>query len=62
MAKKQSVPVKSRVEYQGELTGTLAETADLDDLGMSYSPIQAMWQVNPEEEESPRDKHELPIE
>jgi hypothetical protein len=35
------------IEYTGELTGTLAEAAEKDSLGVPYSPLQQMWQVNP---------------
>lgn len=42
--------MKQKIEYTEKLTGTLAETADHDMLGVPYSPLQQMWQVNPEAE------------
>ncbi len=36
-----------KVEYTQPLTGTLAEAAESEELGVPYSPLQRMWQVNP---------------
>lgn len=56
MANEKNIPTQNQITYAGKLTGTLDETADLDHLGMSYSPIQATWQVNPGEEVLPEDE------
>jgi hypothetical protein len=38
------------IEYTGPLTGTLAEAVEAQNakqLGVPYSPLARMWQVNP---------------
>ncbi|MED2010603.1 hypothetical protein P4V39_21290 [Brevibacillus borstelensis] len=39
-----------RIEYTEPLTGTLAEAAEADPLGIPYSPLARTWQVNPQAE------------
>jgi hypothetical protein len=39
--------MRQKIEYTGELTGTLAEAADQAPLGVPYNPLKQMWQVNP---------------
>jgi hypothetical protein len=39
--------VQERIEYMEPLTGTLAETSRSEQLGVPFSPLQQMWQVNP---------------
>ncbi|MEJ8546868.1 hypothetical protein [Brevibacillus borstelensis] len=39
-----------RIEYTEPLTGTLAEAAEANPLGIPYSPLARMWQVNPQAE------------
>ncbi|MCK9906739.1 hypothetical protein MXD63_42955 [Frankia sp. Cpl3] len=36
-----------KIVYDGALTGTLAEAAEQEPLGVPYSPLTRMWQVNP---------------
>ena len=48
--------ISQEILYEGELSATLSETADQNHLGLSYSPIQAMWQVNPGAETLPQDE------
>lgn len=36
-----------RIEYTEPLTGTLAEAAQADPLGIPYSPLARTWQANP---------------
>lgn len=50
----------NEIQYEGELSATLSETADQNHLGLSYSPIQAMWQVNPGAEALPQDEDKVP--
>lgn len=53
--------MNERIEYTGPLTGTLAETAEESEsgqLGVPFSPLAKMWEVNPGakavEEEQPQ--------
>lgn len=39
--------MKEKIEYTDELTGTLADAGDTEELGIPYSPLRKMWQVNP---------------
>jgi hypothetical protein len=39
--------VRERIEYTEPLTGTLAEAARSEQLGVPFSPLQRTWQVNP---------------
>jgi hypothetical protein len=39
--------VQQKIQYDGPLTGTLSEAAEKDPLGVPYSPLKQMWQVNP---------------
>ncbi len=39
--------MKEKIEYTDELTGTLADAGDKEELGIPYSPLQQMWQVEP---------------
>lgn len=41
--------MQERIEYDGELTGTLSEenAAEKEELGVPYSPLMQIWQVNP---------------
>lgn len=48
--------IRQEIQYEGDLSATLSETADQNHLGLSYSPIQAMWQVNPGSEALPQDE------
>jgi hypothetical protein len=38
--------VKQKLEYTEPLTGTLAEAADSEELGVSYAPLQDTWLVD----------------
>ncbi|MGC5324795.1 hypothetical protein [Brevibacillus sp. SYSU BS000544] len=48
--------INQEIQYEGDLSATLSDTADQNHLGLSYSPIQAMWQVNPGSEALPQDE------
>ncbi|HZG15851.1 MAG TPA: hypothetical protein VE710_12605 [Candidatus Bathyarchaeia archaeon] len=39
--------MQQKIEYTDELTGTIADEGDQDELGVPFSPLQRMWQVNP---------------
>ncbi|WP_167568751.1 hypothetical protein [Brevibacillus migulae] len=39
--------MRQKIEYTDELTGTIADAGDQNELGVPYSPLQRMWQVNP---------------
>jgi hypothetical protein len=39
--------MRQKIYYDGPLTGTLAEAAEREPLGIPYPPLQQMWQVNP---------------
>lgn len=39
--------MEQKIVYDGPLTGTLAEAAEQEPLGVPYSPLMKMWQVNP---------------
>ncbi|USG66740.1 hypothetical protein NDK47_05430 [Brevibacillus ruminantium] len=45
--------MEESIEYTEPLTGTLAEAAELDPLGIGYEPLARMWQVNPGAEAVP---------
>ncbi|QQE75164.1 hypothetical protein KDJ56_04335 [Brevibacillus composti] len=45
---------EEKITYTEPLTGTLAEEADPDPLGIPYTPLARMWQVNPGAEAIPR--------
>jgi len=38
--------VKQKLEYTQPLTGTLAEAADAEELGVPYAPLQDTWLVD----------------
>jgi hypothetical protein len=37
---------QERIQYTEPLTGTLAEAAEADPLGVPFSPLAQTWQVN----------------
>jgi|GEM_PF-875203 len=39
--------MQEKLEYTEPLTGTLAEAADAEPLGVPFTPLKQMWQVNP---------------
>ena len=39
--------MEQKIMYTEPLTGTMAEAAEVDELGTPYSPLKQMWQVNP---------------
>ncbi|KKX56968.1 MULTISPECIES: hypothetical protein [Brevibacillus] len=45
-----------RIEYTEPLTGTLAEAAQADPLGIPYSPLARTWQANPRAEADPAER------
>ncbi|CAJ1001375.1 MULTISPECIES: hypothetical protein [Bacillales] len=38
---------REQIQYTEPLTGTLAEAAEADPLGVPFSPLAQTWQVNP---------------
>ncbi len=57
---KPSTKLQNEIQYQGDLAGALDATANREQSGLPYSPIQTMWQVNPGAEALPRDGSERP--
>jgi hypothetical protein len=44
--KRRQQAVKQKLEYTEPLTGTLAEAADSEELGVPYAPLQDTWLVD----------------